>query len=298
MIMAVSVAVIWWGCGLLIDLCMWVKNGARTLPVVLDRINSVIPVGVVNQRLIVDDGSRDDSVLIAKSRGWSVIANEGHGISDAANTALKHVESEFFCSFEQDLLLSPLWWDRVAPLVLGKVDVAAASGLRFLPINNFCASIEPYTLTRKGQENIENYGKTLDNTVWNTSVLIGLGGFPKLEYAGLDTYLHCLFAVKGYRWLVDYSVKSVHLHEGFLSEFHHNYFYGLSLSELYGKMIAFSSVGSDVGVYYFFRKFFVSPVAGLKMALAMGDSRLLFAYPAIRFAWALGYLKGRGKRVA
>jgi glycosyltransferase involved in cell wall biosynthesis len=44
---------------LLIDLCMWTRNGARTLPVVLDRINKVVPEGVVNQRLVVDDCSTD-----------------------------------------------------------------------------------------------------------------------------------------------------------------------------------------------------------------------------------------------
>jgi glycosyltransferase involved in cell wall biosynthesis len=276
-----------------IDLVMWAKNGERTLASVLNRINHVIPKEAVYQKFVVDDHSTDSTASIVREYGWNFLCNEGCGISDAANTALKYVESEYFCSFEQDLLLSSSWWNSITPLILGKSGVAAASGLRFLPKNNFCSNIEPYTLTRQGKENIENFGKTLDNTIWKTSILCDLGGFPKLNFAGIDTYLHCLFAAKGYKWLVDYDVQSLHLHRGFLNEVRHNFFYGLSLPELYEKMAVFSDVGSDVTWHYFLKKSLLSPIASLKMAAKMRDSRLLFAYPVIRLAWALGYLKGR-----
>ena len=75
-----------------VDLVMWTLNGEKTLPLVLSRINKVIPIEVVNQKLIVDDGSKDNTVTIAKKYGWNVIKNEGKGISDGANTALKHVQ--------------------------------------------------------------------------------------------------------------------------------------------------------------------------------------------------------------
>ena len=72
-----------------VDLVMWTLNGEKTLPLVLSRINEVIPKDIVNQKLIVDDGSNDKTVAIARKYGWNVIKNEGKGISDAANTALK-----------------------------------------------------------------------------------------------------------------------------------------------------------------------------------------------------------------
>ena len=52
--------------GLKIDLVMWTLNGEKTLPAVLSRINETIPKDIVNQRLIVDDGSKDNTVTIAQ----------------------------------------------------------------------------------------------------------------------------------------------------------------------------------------------------------------------------------------
>ena len=132
-----------------VDLVMWTFNGEKTLPAVLGQINNVIPKNTVNQKLIIDDGSKDKTVEIAKKYGWKVIKNEGKGVGDGANTALKHVQTSYFCSFEQDVLLSADWWTGVSQLILNKKDVGAACGLRFLPRSNFCFSVEPYQLTKK-----------------------------------------------------------------------------------------------------------------------------------------------------
>ncbi|NIW13622.1 MAG: glycosyltransferase, partial [Candidatus Thorarchaeota archaeon] len=77
----------------------------------------------------VDDDSVDDTREIAKSFGWQVFFNEGKGISSGANTALKHVTSDFFVSFEQDLLLAWDWWEKIPRLLKGE-KVAVASGVR------------------------------------------------------------------------------------------------------------------------------------------------------------------------
>ena len=79
-----------------VDLVMWTLNGEKTLPLVLSRINEIIPKDIVNQKLIVDDGSKDNTVAISRKFGWNVITNEGKGISDGANTALKHVQTHIF----------------------------------------------------------------------------------------------------------------------------------------------------------------------------------------------------------
>ena len=92
----------------------------------VNRINKVIPKDVVNQKLIVDDGSKDNTVAIARKYGWNVIKNEGKGISDAVNTALKHVQTNYFCSYEQDVFLASNWWNRVSALILNKEGVGAA----------------------------------------------------------------------------------------------------------------------------------------------------------------------------
>ena len=66
-----------------VDLVMWTKNGAKTLPTVFARIGSVNPFVNIGKRIVIDDGSVDATQHIAKSFGWRVVANEGTGISDA-----------------------------------------------------------------------------------------------------------------------------------------------------------------------------------------------------------------------
>ena len=101
-----------------VDLVMWAKNGSRTLDPVLQRISQVVPKEVVNHKILVDDKSTDNTPEIAKKYGWSVYPNRGVGISDGANTALSYVSTEYFLSFEQDLLLAPQWWSKI-PAYLG-----------------------------------------------------------------------------------------------------------------------------------------------------------------------------------
>ena len=52
-----------------VDLVMWTKNGAETLPLVLKRISEVIPNKFINKRIIVDDGSTDNISEIARDFG-------------------------------------------------------------------------------------------------------------------------------------------------------------------------------------------------------------------------------------
>jgi glycosyltransferase involved in cell wall biosynthesis len=98
-----------------VDLVMWTKNGEKTLPLVLNRVNEVIPSEAINRKILVDDHSVDYTQDIADLFGWNIVFNEGKGISDGANTALKNVETEYFISFEQDLLLSRDWWSKIPP---------------------------------------------------------------------------------------------------------------------------------------------------------------------------------------
>jgi glycosyltransferase involved in cell wall biosynthesis len=82
-----------------VDLVMWAKDGSKTLPLVLKRIDEVIPEEVVNNRIFVDDHSVDDTREIAKSFGWQVFFNEGRGISNGGKHGVEACDIGFFHKF-------------------------------------------------------------------------------------------------------------------------------------------------------------------------------------------------------
>ncbi len=286
-----------------VDCVMWTKNGEPTLDRVLTRINQVIPNNSVNQRFIVDDSSKDTTRETARKHGWEVFDNNGTGISDGANTALKHVETEWFCSFEQDLLLSHAWWKTI-PKQSSIKKVAAISGLRFASAPESLRHLQMYVyskyLGKKGipawlrsrEHSSFTLGKTLDNTLWNTQILRNAGGFPNLGMnAGIDTVLAYRLHEKGYKWIVDYSVKSDHLRLGGLNqELQHQRFYASTLKRTWRELQSshMKTPSSKVGILF---RLFTSPITGVFVAIKMHDANIAWIHPLIRWNYALGLLQ-------
>lgn len=283
----------------MLDLVMWTYNGERTLAAVLGRLNKVIPADAVNQKLVVDDGSTDLSREIAMQQGWRVIRNEGKGISDAANTALKHVESKVFCSFEQDVLIAPEWVKSVPkllssdPLVCCGKNVAVASGTRVSYGSKVLYDIGAYEVNRYRENPItkaandfqgHRFGMSLDNTCYNTEVLNSLGGFPNVEGGpGVDRLLASNIFNHGYRWSVDYSVVSDHVRSGVWNELKHYYWYGKCQSQIDNSKRAYLGLCGRAAF---------SPVRGLEIAVKQRSPACAVVYPAIRAASLLGAVGG------
>jgi glycosyltransferase involved in cell wall biosynthesis len=231
-----------------VDLGMWTKNGAATLPAVLKRIEQVIPSRYVNNKIISDDQSTDNTVEICESFGWQVIKNDGKGISDGANNVLKHITTEKFVSFEQDLYLAKDWWDKVPPM-LEKKEIGAASGMRFANKPPAVKKLQQYVAKKyRGEAYLASWlrtrqmaaftlGKTLDNTIYKTEAVRKIGGFPKIKVnAGVDTTLAYRMQEAGFYWIVDYNVQSIHIRQGLRQELKHQYWYGTQLDEIWGRI--------------------------------------------------------------
>lgn len=286
-----------------VDLVMWTKNGAETLPSVLKRISEVIPRKVVNKKVIVDDRSTDNTRKIAKSFGWNAILNEGKGISDGANTALKHVTSEFFISFEQDLLLARDWWNKV-PCSLENPKVAVASGMRFANKPVGVRRLQQYVAKKyRGEAELESWlrdrqmaaftlGKTLDNTIYKTKVIRALGGFPKLQLSsGVDTVLAYIISQSGYYWFVNYDVQSVHLRRGLKQELNHQYWYAKQLNEMWRKIETETNKRPPVTKFNVVSRFLLSPFTGVFIAMKTMEPSITYIHPLIRFYYLKGLLE-------
>jgi glycosyltransferase involved in cell wall biosynthesis len=63
----------------------------------------------VDEILVIDDGSVDDSAAVARDAGATVIVNERPGLGPAGprNVGLEHVGTELVCPFDSDDLLLP-----------------------------------------------------------------------------------------------------------------------------------------------------------------------------------------------
>lgn len=283
-----------------VDLVMWTKNGEEHLAEVLERIDNVIPCEHVHRKILVDDGSTDKTVEIAKSFGWETYLNPKGGISSGANEALSHVDCDYFASFEQDLLLAREWWQKIPPY-LSDSKVAIASGIRICKGSAFgletFSKVEEFAFERyrKGQDtggfDLDKflYGKTIDNTIYKTAVMRKLGGFPKLEAtAGVDNLLAYQVHLAGYKWIVDYSVRSDHLRKSFREELNHRFWYGTcadAISKAFG--LPYASLKRQILRLCF------SPIRGFQVGITKRDLKATYVYPLIRFYVIRGIVHSR-----
>jgi glycosyltransferase involved in cell wall biosynthesis len=286
-----------------LDLVMWTLNGASTLPSVLKRISEVIPCEFVGKKVIADDRSSDDTKKIAESFGWTVVFNEGKGISDGANTVLKHVTSEHFVSFEQDLLLASDWWAKIPPL-LEKPRVGAASGMRFADKPRGVKKLQQYVAKKyRGEAYLASWlrarqmaaftlGKTLDNTIYLTKAVKSVGGFPKIKVnAGVDTTLAYRIQQAGYYWIVDYNVQSVHMRKGLRQELKHQYWYATQLNEIWSRIEKETNKPPPITRYSIMSRFVTSPLTGLFVAFKTREPTIAYIHPLIRLYYMKGYLE-------
>jgi glycosyltransferase involved in cell wall biosynthesis len=285
-----------------VDLVMWTKNGEKTLGTVLDRLNKVIPPDFINQKFIIDDNSADHTRKIAQEKGWDVYFNDGSGISDGANTALNNVEVDFFCSFEQDVILAKEWWDKVA-IPFFNSDLAASSGMRFnsqpkgmTVLFKYVAKkyrgeqLSPWLKSREA--NAFTLGKTLDNTIYRTETISKIGGFPMMKVnAGVDTVLAWKLEKFGYKWKVDYNVQSIHLRKGLFDELYRQRWYGTQIKDIWRAM---NNIGQDspVNTLSVLYRLFLAPFSGLFVAFKTKEATVAYIHPLIRFYYAWGLLRG------
>ena len=274
-----------------VDLVMWSLHGARTG--VLEQIDKVIPKEIINKKIVVVDLPSLSQLNGFKLRnfydnGWTVLLNEGQGISEAANTALKQVTTDFFISFEEDLLLDPEWWNNI-PKEFQNPKVAVSSGFRLPSKPPYIIKLQEYTLEKYKKKSSNTpflYGKNLDNTMYRTAVIRELRGFPTLKVsAGVDNVLAKKIFEAGYIWKVNFDVRSIHLRRGFWDEVKHYWWYGKCYQELKKSLRNRSDNISSILLRTLF-----SPIRGVHIAWKKKSPLITFAYPLLRFTICLGIL--------
>ena len=283
----------------MIDVVMWAKNGASTLPFVLRQINRVIPKELVNNRILIDDHSTDNTRQIGLDCGWTVKSNKGNGISSAANMALDNVETPTFCSFEQDLFLSKDWFNNVYSLI-SDPKIAVACGIRYpssppavrkMEIDSFSEYVNK--LNKRLIKDPFKAG-TIDNTVYKTELIRELGGFDSLKCnAGHDYGIALkLMKAKEYTWAVNYNVISLHLRPNSYSyELKHQKWYGRAFREIYTSNQL--PLPPWMTMKVFTKRFALSPLTAVKLVGKLHEPFIFLYYPSFCLVQLVGLIEGK-----
>jgi len=255
------------------DLAIWTLNSAKTLPFALMSIEKAIPREYVNQKIMVDGHSIDETRNIGKAFGWNVIGAEKTGIPNQANQALKLVKTEFFASFEHDIILSRNWFPAILNRLLANPDVAVAQGVR-VSTNPIFKKIEEAYVERNLRYT------SIDNALYRTELIKSLGGFNVGCPISCDYDLQERVLRAGYKWVVDKTVISTHLRGTIRQSAKHAY----TLSEFasYHDKLSFSSV---------FSRFLFSPIRGVEISLKKNCPQAVVVYPYWRFVVMKSMLK-------
>lgn len=258
-----------------IDLTMWTLNSERTLGACLQSIENAIPSELVNQRIMIDAHSKDETKIIGETFGWKVYDAEKVGIVSQANQALSHVATDFFASFEHDIILNPHWLSSMLPYMFDP-KVAVAQGVR-LSTNPVLRKIERYSL---GRDEIRY--SSVDNNLYNTKIIREIGGFTGYSRQLQDTVWN-----HGYKWITDKKIISNHVRGSLRSTGRHVYKFGL--------LGAYRGTDSFSGQL---ARFLFSPVRSLHIALRENCPQAMYAYPYIRFQCLASAIKRRVRPLA
>jgi glycosyltransferase involved in cell wall biosynthesis len=255
------------------DLVMWTKNSAKLLPVVLKRIEQVIPKRVIGKKILIDDHSTDSTVEIAEKFGWTVHQNEGSGLFDGFDTALNLVSTEFFISFEHDIILAKDWWTKISKYTEDDT-MAVVQGVRVYT-HPVLRKLLEFMTERYGDE-IPNY--SIDNNLYRTEVI------KKLETPIPCNEKNASIALnkKGFRWVFDNDVVSEHIRPSLLHFILHEH-------KMYTRLLTRSE--KKKLLTKMFRLFITSPFRALQVSLNKNCPQIFIVYPLDRLAILMACIK-------
>ena len=257
-----------------LDLVMWTYNSASTLDRCLSSIDASIPQDSVCHKIAVDGGSKDRTPDILRDHSWSMVRSKP-GISSQANKALSLVDTENYASFEHDIMIRPGWLERLLPL-LGPREVAAVQGFKIVKGSKVLERMDA------GQKHgyyppWANF--SLDNTIYKTDQIRGLGGYPVGCPYSTDSLLRERVLQRGYRWLVDPNTIVFHYKPSYWQFLRH------SLRALIqARTLWFVKRDMEMRLPKQILMVAMSPFSGARMAGEYHCASAFVAYPIMRYS--------------
>ena len=198
------------------------RDAAATLEDCLDSLLAILArsgSGLV-RIIVVDDGSRDETAAIARSRGVEVLRSGGRGAAAARNAGIAAVSTELVWFVDADCVALPDALEHLQPH-LADPGVAAAGG-------TYAIAPEATLLERLIHEEIQvrhdrmpdevDFLATFD-VVYRRSVLESVGGFDERYLKGQDAELAFRVVEAGHRLRFDRRSRVRHHHADRLARY-------------------------------------------------------------------------------
>jgi len=265
-----------------VDVVVLTKNSAITLDLVIRGIRHAVPV---NKLVIVDGGSTDGTLEIARKHGARIILGKGK-IGQARLAGVREVETEWFCFIDSDILLYPFWYRRLIRWTR-EPNVVWVGGL---PMEQ-SRILQSYAYFKSHGLNHPEFSKpvALSNSLLRRDIVLECKEWLRDDiHGGEDSILYDFVDSKGYRIVKDFSsFACLHLPDCFLHDIYALYRGGFSYRLRHGK-IRIKYLGIP---FYLLR----NAVLGFMDTL---DPRLFGYYFVIQgMAHLIKYLGVAGKRV-
>lgn len=271
-----------------IDILMWTKDGEAFLPMVLRQIRNIVPREKVCHKILVDDHSTDSTVSIAQSFGWEVYPNPEGGIPSGANEALSHVDTDFFMTVEQDVVLSTNWWPVISKY-LEDPNVACAQGIR-LDTHPILSILDEWAYGPPSEKKSlvqHSRAVSMDNNIFRTEIVRSMGGFPRLCPVCTDTaFRKRIVCETNYQWIIDAHVISQHIRNSLKASVEHDY--------RLNHMCARTTYCAENKVSTFnvlLRMLLTSPLRGFQIAVKYNYPNIIWDYPLLRLYMLLEHMR-------
>jgi glycosyltransferase involved in cell wall biosynthesis len=248
-----------------IDVFVLTKNCEKTLGLTLKSIANNIPIA---RLIVVDEGSSDETLEIARSFADFIVDDGGRGIGHARNLALSLAETEIFAFIDSDVIITDGWLNSlIRHFIDRKVICAEGFWIPFCPIS---LAIYNYYFSKLG-----NSFATFSNTLCRTRTLKEVG-IPKI-IEDEDRKARKRAEASGYRWVVDRKAK-VHSFKSLW-----NWILSARRSGRAGDIYSWSTPKQMI--------FELATTPAVSLPLLVKDPRLVICYSALRFARSVGYFE-------
>lgn len=189
-----------------------VRNGAQSLPPLLDSLNGQTLPRERYEIIVVDNDSSDGTAEVARAHGARVVPEPVANRSRARNRGAEAASSRLYAFTDADCIADPHWLEellaaaRMAPLVAGPVT------LRTSPQPNAVERFE--ALWRFGQEGWVKQGwAATANLLVHAEAFEAIGGFdPTWRHIGED--VDFCFRARDAGFGLAYSAQAVVEHDG------------------------------------------------------------------------------------